>query len=106
MQARLFRAALGEFLAIEDVSDQIEQTGALLERFGGWFDVEDVLALVPDEWSVDVVAGFLMTALRRITQERHETTVTKALSSAENLRVNHDLIAKVDEKGPSIEAPN
>ncbi|KAF9870819.1 hypothetical protein CkaCkLH20_11718 [Colletotrichum karsti] len=106
MQARLFRAVLGEFLAIEDVSDQIEQTGALLERFGGWFDVEDVLALIPDEWSVDVVAGFLVTALRRITQERHETTVTKALSSAENLRVNHDLIVKVDEKGPSIEAPN
>ncbi|KAK2736099.1 TGFbeta receptor associated protein [Colletotrichum kahawae] len=106
MQARLFRAVLGEFLAIEDVSDQIEQTGALLERFGGWFDVEDVLALIPDEWSVDVVAGFLVTALRRITQERHETTVTKALSSAENLRVNHDLIVRVDEKGPSIEAPN
>ncbi|KAI8278710.1 Transforming growth factor-beta receptor-associated protein 1 [Colletotrichum sp. SAR11_240] len=106
MQARLFRAVLGEFLAIEDVSDQVEQTGALLERFGGWFDVEDVLALIPDEWSVDVVAGFLVTALRRITQERHETTVTKALSSAENLRVNHDLIVKVDEKGPSIEAPN
>ncbi|KAK7438258.1 hypothetical protein CaCOL14_005250 [Colletotrichum acutatum] len=106
MQARLFRAVLGEFLAIQDVSDQIEQTGALLERFGGWFDVEDVLALIPDQWSVEVVAGFLMTALRRITQERHETTVTKALSSAENLRVNHDLIVKVDEKGPSIEAPN
>ncbi|OLN97430.1 Transforming growth factor-beta receptor-associated protein 1 [Colletotrichum chlorophyti] len=105
MQARLFRAVLGEFLAIEDVSDQIEQTGALLERFGGWFDVEDVLALIPDEWSVEVVAGFLVTALRRITQERHETAVTKALSSAENLRVNHELIVRVDEKGPSIEAP-
>ncbi|WYZ46512.1 hypothetical protein EsH8_IX_000737 [Colletotrichum jinshuiense] len=106
LQARLFRAVLGEFLAIEDVSDQIEQTGALLERFGRWFDVKDVLALIPDEWSVDVVAGFLVTALRSITQERHETTVTKALSSAENLRVNHDLIVKVDEKGPSIEVPN
>ncbi|TDZ21572.1 Transforming growth factor-beta receptor-associated protein 1 [Colletotrichum orbiculare MAFF 240422] len=106
MQARLFRAVLGEFLAIGDVSDQIEQTGALLERFGGWFDVEDVLSLIPDNWSVDVIAGFLVTALRRITQERQETTVTRALSSAENLRINHDLIVKMDEKGPSIEAPN
>ncbi|KAF6813439.1 TGFbeta receptor associated protein [Colletotrichum sojae] len=106
MQSRLFQAVLGEFLSIEDVSDQIEQTSALLERFGGWFDVEDVLALIPDEWSVDIVAGFLVTALRSITQERHETAVTKALSSAENLRVNHDLVVKMGEKGPLIEAPN
>lgn len=102
-QAGLFRALLGEFLAIEDVSDRLEQTGALLERFGGWFDVMDVLEQVPDEWSVDGVAGFLATALRRLVAERHETEVTSRLSSAENLRVNWELIARVDEKGPTLE---
>lgn len=102
-QAGLFRALLGEFLAIEDVSDRVEQTGALLERFGGWFDVMDVLELIPEEWSVDVVAGFLATALRRLVAERHETDIASRLSSAENLRVSWDLIAKVDEKGPTVE---
>lgn len=103
VQAGLFRTLLREFLAIEDVSDRLEQTGALLERFGGWFDVMEVLEQVPDGWSVDVVAGFLMTALRRLVAERHETEVLSKLTSAENLRVNWELIVKVDEKGPTVE---
>lgn len=100
-QADLFRALLGEFLAIEDVSDRVEQTGALLERFGGWFDIMDVLERIPDGWSVDVIAGFLVTALRRLVAERHETDVTSRLSSAENLRVNWELVVQIEEKGPT-----
>lgn len=103
-QARLFRAVLGEFLAIQDAGDRIEQTGALLERFGGWFEIEEVLSLIPNDWSVEIVAGFLVQAVRQILHEKNETTVTKALSSAENLRVNHELVVMVEEKGPTIEA--
>lgn len=102
-QAGLFRTLLREFLAIEDVADRVEQTGVLLERFGGWFDVEEVLAQIPDSWSVDVVAGFLMTALRRLVAERHETEVASCLSSAENLRVNWELVVKVEESGATVE---
>ncbi|KAH6682447.1 hypothetical protein EV126DRAFT_489507 [Verticillium dahliae] len=104
MQARLFRAVLGEFLTIADVSERVEQTGALLERFGGWFEIDDILGLIPDGWSVDIVAGFLVRALRRLVQEKHESSVMKALSSAENLRVNHELIVRIDERGPTNEA--
>lgn len=102
-QAGLLRALLREFLAIGDVSDRLEQTGALLERFGGWFDVAEVLEQVPDGWSVDAVAGFLAAALRRLVAEKHEAEVKSRLSSAENLRVNWELIAKIDEKGPTVE---
>ncbi|GAB0133170.1 hypothetical protein EsDP_00001585 [Epichloe bromicola] len=105
-QRRLFQAVLGEFFAIADVSDRVEQTAALLERFGGWFNVEDVLGLIPDTWSVDVIAGFLTGALRRMVRERHEMTVRRALSAAENSRVNYELIVGVKKKGPSIEAQN
>ncbi|KAI0448743.1 hypothetical protein F5B21DRAFT_496610 [Xylaria acuta] len=102
-QARLFRALLGEFLRLEDVSDRVEQTGLLLEKFGGWFDVSDILSVIPDSWSVDLVAGFLIKALRQIVVEKNETAVTRALSSAQNLKVQHELIVKIEEKGPSIE---
>ncbi|KAI0006939.1 hypothetical protein F4779DRAFT_539798 [Xylariaceae sp. FL0662B] len=102
-QARLFRALLGEFLSLEDVSDRVEQTGLLLEKFGAWFDVGDVLSVIPDSWSVDLVAGFLVKALRRIVVEKNETTVARALSSAQNLQMQHELIVKIEEKGPSIE---
>lgn len=105
-QRRLFHVILREFLAIEDISDRVEQTGALLERFGGWFEIDDVLGLIPDSWSVDIIAGFLVGALRRLVREKHQSMVTRALSGAENLRVSYDLVLKVDETGPTVEAPN
>ena len=103
-QAALFASLLREFLALDDVSDRVEQTGALLERFGGWFDVLEVLTLLPDTWSVDVAAAFLVGALRRLARERHESMVARALSGAENLRVSYELVVRVEEKGPQIEA--
>ncbi|XP_044721915.1 TGF beta receptor associated protein 1 [Hirsutella rhossiliensis] len=103
-QRRLFRVVLHEFLAIADPSDRVEQTGALLEHFGGWFDADEVLGLVPDSWPVDVVAGFLVGALKRLVRDKHESIMTRALSGAENVRINYDLVVGIEEKGPSIEA--
>ncbi|KAK1760928.1 transforming growth factor-beta receptor-associated protein 1 [Echria macrotheca] len=102
-QTRLFRVLLAEFLAIGDLSDRVEQTGALLERFGGWFDVLEVLALIPDSWSVEVTAEFLMSALRRLVRERHESSLARSLSQADNLKVNYDLLVSIDEKGPVVD---
>ncbi|KAI0157313.1 hypothetical protein GGR57DRAFT_461515 [Xylariaceae sp. FL1272] len=102
-QARLFRALLGEFLQLEDISDRVEQTSLLLDKFGSWFDVSDILSVIPDTWSVDLVAGFLMKALRKIVVEKNETTVARSLSSAQNLKVQHELVVKIGEKGPSVE---
>ncbi|KAK3325324.1 hypothetical protein B0H66DRAFT_547974 [Apodospora peruviana] len=102
-QIRLFRVLLAEFLGLDDVSDRVEQTGALLERFGGWFDVLEVLELIPDGWSVDVTAGFLMAALRRLVRERHESMLARSLSSGQNLRVRYEVITQVDERGPTVD---
>lgn len=101
-QARLFRALLGEFLRLEDAEARVEQTGLLLERFGAWFDVGEVLALIPDAWPVEVVAGFLVKALRRLVAEKHETAVARGLSSAQNLKTQNDLIVRMDEKGGGV----
>ena len=103
-QEKLFGVLLEEFLQIEDISNRVEQTVNLLERFGDWLDIGHVLSIIPDTWSVDLVSGFLVGALRRIVEERSETVVAKALSGAENLKVIADLIGKVDSTGPSIEA--
>jgi hypothetical protein len=105
-QSVLFRFLLAEFLNIKDISDRVEQTANLLERFGGWFDVGYVLGLIPDTWSVELVSSFLVSALRRIVKEKNETTVAKALSGAENLKISADLIGKIGKKGPTIEAQN
>ncbi|KAG4030347.1 hypothetical protein MFRU_012g00870 [Monilinia fructicola] len=102
-QAALFHSLLAEFLQIEDVSNRVEQTSSLLERFGGWFDVGDVLAMIPDTWSVELVSGFLVSALRRIVRERSETMVVKALSGADNLKASVALVDRIKEAGPTIE---
>jgi hypothetical protein len=103
-QERLFGALLREFLALDDGDARAEQTAALLEGFGGWFDVREVLELLPDGWRVGVAAGFLVGALRRLVRERHESMVARGLSSAENLQVNYELLRMIDEKGPTTES--
>jgi hypothetical protein len=103
-QAELFGFLLAEFLRIEDISNRVEQTSSLLERFGGWFDVGYVLSLIPDSWSVELVSGFLVSALRRIVREKSATMIVKSLSGAENLKVSAELIQTMDTAGPSIEA--
>lgn len=101
-QSSLFHTLLTEFLKIEDISNRIEQTSSLLERFGGWLDVEHVLCMIPDEWSVELVSGFLVSALRRIVRERSETMLVKALSGADNLKASVVLVDRVGDMGPKV----
>lgn len=99
-QARLFHTLLHEFFRIEDLGERLERTSELLERFGGWFEIEEVLALIPDGWSVEIVSGFLVHALRRLVREKNETVVVKALSSAQNLRSSVETAEKHERIGP------
>lgn len=87
-QGVLFGVLLDEFFLIGDLGERVERCVELLERFGGWFDVEGVLGRIPDDWSVELVSGFLIMALRMLVRERNETVVVKALCSARNLRGN------------------
>ena len=87
-----------EFFKIEDLNERLQRTA----EFGGWFDIGKVLDLIPDGWSVELVSGFLVHALRRLVRERNETVVMKALASAQNLKRNVDFIEKSENIGPTI----
>ena len=102
-QIVLFDRLLTEFLRIEDLSDRMERTGELLERFGSWYDPKDVLARIPDTWSIEIVSGFLYSTLRKLVQEKNEAMIVKALSGAENLQVAAALVEKCTSLGPEIE---
>lgn len=103
LQRNLFNIVLREFLVIEDTGDRIEQTGSLLARFGGWFDVAEVLEMIPDSWPVETVAGFLVGTIRRIVRDKREAMVAKALSRAQNLRASAAVIEEICEKGPIVQ---
>ena len=103
-QAKLFGYLLTEFLSIEDVGDRLERTSELLERFSSWYDISDVIKLIPESWSVELVAGFLVSAFRRLMYEKNEAMITKALSGAENLQIASNLVEKYTELGSHTEA--
>ncbi|CUS14024.1 unnamed protein product [Tuber aestivum] len=102
-QETLFAVLLGEFLKLEDYQERMEQTRSLLERFGGWVDITHVLQVVPDNWSVEMLSGFLMSSLRGLVKEKAEVSVMKSLRRSEIFRVEANYVARCDDIGPTIE---
>ncbi|KAE8322586.1 hypothetical protein BDV39DRAFT_152858 [Aspergillus sergii] len=102
-QSELFGYLLDEFLHIQDPSECIERTSDLLARFASWFDVGEVLRLVPDNWSVDILSGFLAHVFRVLISETRETRIERALSASLNLRVGAEYIEGVEKVGGWLE---
>jgi hypothetical protein len=102
-QSRLFNYLLQLFLCIEDLSQRVERTSELLERFAGWFDIADVLAVLPEDWSVDVFSAYLINSLRTLVREKAESGIVRALNDAQNSQIGCELVEKKDEMGPTFE---
>ncbi|KAJ2901497.1 hypothetical protein MKZ38_001725 [Zalerion maritima] len=102
-KSQLFRSLLSEFLSISDVSDRVEQTSFLLNKYGHWFEVEDVLEKIPDNWSVDTVGGFLERAMRKLVGERRESEVCKGLAGTENLNGAWERAERLGKEGGVVE---
>lgn len=102
-QKVLFAVLLGEFLKLEDYSERLEQTKVLLERFGGWLDLVHVLEVVPENWSVEMLSGFLLSALRQMVREKAEVGLLRGLRTGENLKIEGAYLDKCDAIGPTIE---
>jgi vacuolar protein sorting-associated protein 3 len=102
-QSELFRHLLSEFLRIADQSDRIERTNDLLTRFAPWFDVGEVLRLVPDDWSIEILSGFLVRVFRGLVLQAREARINRALSASLNLQVNVQHLEAVEKIGGWIE---
>ena len=102
-QSTLFDYLLTEFLEIDEISNRLERTSELLERFGAWYDVGQVIERIPDGWSVELVSGFLVGAFRRLMHDKNEAMIAKALSGAENLQVAAVLVEKCS-ASPQVES--
>lgn len=102
-QKALFAVLLGEFLKLEEYEERLEQTALLLERFGGWLDLVHVLEVIPENWSVEMLSGFLLSALRQMVREKAEVSVLRGLRRGENLKIEGQYVDKCDAIGPTIE---
>ena len=102
-QSRLFKFLLQDFLQLEDLSQRVERTGELLERFAGWFDIGEVLAVLPDDWSVDIFSAYLINSLRTLVREKAESDIVRALSDAQNSQMSSELVEKREGLGATFE---
>ncbi|KAJ5490951.1 hypothetical protein N7539_002518 [Penicillium diatomitis] len=93
----------GEPPRIQDLTDRIERTSDLLARFGAWFDVREVLELVPEDWSVDILGGFLVQVFRKMVSQSREARIQRALSASLNLRVGVEYTNQMEKAGPWLE---
>ena len=103
LQAELFRHLLTEFLQIQDMSTRIERTSDLLARFAAWFDAREVLDLVPDDWSVDILSGFLTHVFRTLVSQSRESRIARALSAGLNLRIGVEYNDTMEKSGAWVE---
>ncbi|KAJ5544417.1 hypothetical protein N7513_006981 [Penicillium frequentans] len=103
LQSELFRHLLDEFLEIQDLTDRIERTSDLLARFAAWFDVREVLDIVPEDWSIDILGGFLVHVFRTIVSQTREARIERALSAGLNLRIGVDYNDSMEKAGPWVE---
>jgi hypothetical protein len=94
---------LDEFLQIQDVSERIERTSDLLARFAAWFDIRDVLQLIPDDWSVDILSGFLAHVFWVLVSQTREARIERALSASLNLRIGAEYIEGMEKVGGWVE---
>lgn len=105
VQSDLFKHLLDEFLRIQDVSERIERTSDLLARFAAWFEVREVLGLIPDDWSVDILSGFLAHVFRVLVSQTREARIERALSASLNLRIGSEYIEGMEKFGGYVEDP-
>lgn len=103
LQCILFRHLFIEFLHIEDLSGRIERTGDLLARFAAWFDVREVLDLIPQDWSVDLLNDFFTHIFRDLASQSRESRIERALAASLNLRIGADFIDGMEKAGPWVE---
>jgi vacuolar protein sorting-associated protein 3 len=103
-QKDLFNALLDEFLSIADLSTRLERSSELLARFAKWFDPISVFSRVPEDWSLDLLSEFLLRTMRASRSEMLEASVVKALSAAENLRKQAELVEVCEWMGARVEA--
>ncbi|CEN62930.1 Putative TGF beta receptor associated protein 1 [Aspergillus calidoustus] len=102
-QTELFQYLLDEFLQIRDLSERIERTSDLLARFAAWFDVREVIKIIPDDWSVDILNGFLAHVFRVLVSESREVRIERALSAGQNLRITAEYISSMEKVGGWVE---
>ncbi|KAK6434280.1 hypothetical protein LTR95_009535 [Oleoguttula sp. CCFEE 5521] len=100
-QSSLFTLLLQHFLTLP-LPARLDRSSELLERFGGFFELEAVLEAVDGDWSVRLLGPFLVGTLRGLVSEGREVGLERQLWGARELRVSFEAGEKIREVGPVV----
>jgi vacuolar protein sorting-associated protein 3 len=114
LQQELFSRLLGEYMRLEDMNERVAQTVNLLDRWGRFFDVklvlshwcsadDQVLDIIPDDWSVAALEKFLVSALRRTLHEKRQVKLIKSICMGQNITVHAKWVDLVSKEKPFIQ---
>ncbi|TIA39016.1 hypothetical protein D6C78_03573 [Aureobasidium pullulans] len=103
-QEVLFSHLIHCYLDLDDEEQRLERVAELLERFGSWFDVAEVLPLLSPSWPLDHFGSFIASAMGRLVSERNETVIVRALAGSQNLRYAVDVVEKIEKEGATWES--
>ncbi|KAH0219504.1 hypothetical protein KCU86_g2200, partial [Aureobasidium melanogenum] len=103
-QQVLFSHLLHCYLDLEDQTQKLERVAELLEKFGSWFDIAEVLPLLSPSWPLEHFGAFIASAMGRLVSERNETVIVRALAGAQNLRIAVDVVEKIEKEGATWES--
>ncbi|KAI5305105.1 hypothetical protein KEM56_005296 [Ascosphaera pollenicola] len=95
-QHELFSHLLTEFLQISDSEERIDRTASLLERFAPMYDIKNVLSLIPEDWGIHTISGYLVRVLRGLVSEAHETQLQRALGASLYLQTDVERINELE----------
>ncbi|KAL1917008.1 uncharacterized protein VTP21DRAFT_5206 [Calcarisporiella thermophila] len=98
----LFMMLLRAYLAMPNLVLMVSQTMRLLSRQAIYLDVLEVLKILPDFISVEMLSEFLVRSLRKHLHEHRQLRILKSLSFGENLMVSHDLYRIYEDRGPVV----
>ncbi|KAG9566815.1 hypothetical protein KCU71_g2486, partial [Aureobasidium melanogenum] len=103
-QQVLFSYLLHCYFDLEDQDQKLERVAELLEKFGSWFDIAEVLPLLSPSWPLEQFGKFIASAMGRLVSERNETVIVRALAGAQNLRIAVDVVEKIEKEGATWES--
>lgn len=96
MRRSLFPMLFAEILKAEDHAQQFLQGSILLNRWGNYMDIEVVLQLVPDHWSVGLIGEFLTSGLAQLSGEKIEAQIRRSLTRSQLQRTTARAYVKLD----------
>ncbi|CAG8490970.1 5112_t:CDS:10 [Ambispora leptoticha] len=106
LRRALFLKLLKVYLEMKNGDHSVDQIIILLNKHAGYMNIVEVLGLLPEVWSIEMLSDFLIRSLRQSYHDYRESQILKGLTRGENMMVNSELYKAYEEIGPIVITPD